>query len=206
MLSNPDRAQSKGKKSLDDFAHAFFGINDGDWGEVTYTFDDVVKTLNDIQPYDWASLLTKRLTETGAPAPISGFAANGYKLIYTDTPTPYFTASEKERKRTDLSYSIGVVMAKDGDIASVQWGSPAFNAGLDTNDVITAVGDLVYSPEHLKEAIKAAKDNALPVSLTVKRVDRLTNVTVDYHGGLRYPRLEKIGTGEGGLDRLLKAK
>ena len=35
---------------------AFFGINDGDWGEVTYTFDDVVATLNAIQPYDWARL------------------------------------------------------------------------------------------------------------------------------------------------------
>ena len=97
-------------------------------------------------------------------------------------------------------------MAKDGDIASVQWGSPAFNAGLTTADVITAVGDLIYSPDHLKDAVTAAKDGGPAIRLTVKRGDRLTNLVIDYHGGLRYPRLEKIGTGEGGLDRLLKAK
>ena len=37
------REQSGGKRSLDDFARAFFGINDGSFVPVTYTFDDVVK-------------------------------------------------------------------------------------------------------------------------------------------------------------------
>ncbi|MCJ1883178.1 hypothetical protein LNY03_29140, partial [Pseudomonas nitroreducens] len=58
------RQKSGGTKSIDDFAKAFFGIRNGDWGEVTYTFDDVANTLNAIVPYDWASFLTKRLTET----------------------------------------------------------------------------------------------------------------------------------------------
>jgi predicted metalloprotease with PDZ domain len=35
------REQSKGTKSIDDFARAFFQGRDGDYGEVTYTFDDV---------------------------------------------------------------------------------------------------------------------------------------------------------------------
>jgi predicted metalloprotease with PDZ domain len=200
------RQQSGGKKSIDDFARAFFGINDGDWGEVTYTFDDVVKALNDIAPYDWAGLLTKRLTETGAPAPLGGFTANGYKLVYTDTPSPFFKAAEKERKRTDLSFSIGIVLGKEGAISTVQWGSAAFKAGLDVGGTITAVGDLVYSPEHLKEAIVAAKAGTDPIRLTIKNGDRLSTVTIDYHDGLRYPRFEKIGTGEGGLDRLLTAR
>ena len=66
------RKQSGGTKSIDDFAAKFFGLTDGDYGEVTYTFDDVVATLNAVQPYDWASLLKQRLTETGAPGPAEG--------------------------------------------------------------------------------------------------------------------------------------
>lgn len=200
------RRESKGKKSLDDFAHAFFGINDGDWGEVTYTVDDIVKTLNAIQPYDWGGLLDKRLHATGDHAPLDGFAGNGYRLTYGDTPSGYFKQVEKGRKQTDLSFSLGLTMGKDGAVNGVLWGGPAFKAGLTGADSIVAVDDRSYSPERLKDAISDAKTGKDPIKLTVKRGDRVTIVTIDYHDGLRYPRLEKIGTGEGGLDRLLAAK
>ncbi len=200
------RKESKGKKSMDDFARAFFGINDGDWGQVTYTLDDVVSTLNGIVPYDWQAFLTTRITETGAPAPISGFAANGYKLVYTETPTAFFKANEKGRSNTDLSYSIGMVIGKAGEISAVTWDGPAFKAGLAVGRSITAVNGFAYTPEKLKEAITAAKATTTPIELLVKHGDRIDRFAIDYHGGLRYPRLEKIGTGEGGLDRLLKAK
>lgn len=197
------RRESKGKKSMDDFARAFFGINDGDWGEVTYSFDDVVKTLNDLQPYDWRGLLTHRLYDTEDHAPIDGFAANGYRLVYTDTPSNYFKQVEKGRKRVDLSLSVGLTLAKDGDISAVEWDSAAFKAGLTNGDVIVAVGSTTYSPEKLKDAITAAKGGTAPITLTVRRGERLRSVAIDYHGGLRYPHLEKIGSGEAGLDRLL---
>lgn len=200
------RQQSKGKKSMDDFARAFFGINDGDWGQVTYTLDDVVTTLNGIVPYDWQNFLTTRITETGAPAPISGFAANGYKLVYTETPTAFFKANEKNRTNTDLSYSIGMVVGKAGEISAITWDGPAFAAGLTVGRTITAVNGFAYTPDKLKEAITTAKATTTPIELLVKSGDRIDRFAIDYHGGLRYPRLEKIGTGEGGLDRLLKAK
>src|SRR6202020_3417713 len=40
------RERSQGKRSLDDFARTFFGIDNGSFIPVTYTFDDVVKALN----------------------------------------------------------------------------------------------------------------------------------------------------------------
>ena len=43
------------------FARAFFGVNDRDWGELTYTFEDVVRTLNQVQPHDWGTLLRDRV-------------------------------------------------------------------------------------------------------------------------------------------------
>ncbi len=200
------RKESGGTKSIDDFARAFFGLTDGDYGEVTYTFDDVVSTLNAIQPYDWNGLLTKRLTETGAPAPISGFTANGYKLIYTDEPTASWKQGEKTGKRSDFTYSLGLTTNGEGEVTAVNWDSPAFKAGMDVSSKIVAVNGTAYSGDALKEAVKTAKTAKEPIQLLVKDGDKIRTVAIDYHGGLRYPRLEKIGTGEGGLDKLLTAK
>ncbi|MBA3838487.1 MAG: peptidase M61, partial [Zymomonas sp.] len=128
-----------------------------------------------------------------------------YRLTFTDKPTNYFKLNEKDRKFTDLSYSVGLIIGKDGGINSVVWDSPAFAAGLDNGDTITAVNGLAYSPEKLKEAITAAKDGT-PITLLVKKGERIETRVIDYKGGLRYPRLAKIGDGETGLDRLLAPK
>ena len=198
------RQKSGGTKSIDDFAKAFFGIRNGDWGEVTYTFDDVAATLNKIVPYDWADFLHRRITETGQPAPIQGFAMNGYKLVYTDQPTPTFKQGEKNS--TNVSYSLGMIVSNSGEVTSSIWDSPAFKAGIDVGTQIQAVNGEAYSGDRLKAAIIAAKDSAHPVKLVIKNQDRFRDVTLAYTGGPRYPRLEKVGTGETGLDRLLKAR
>ena len=196
------RQKSGGTKSIDDFAKAFFGIRNGDWGEVTYTFDDVANTLNGIVPYDWASFLTKRLTETGQPAPVDGFAMNGYKLVYTPEPTKFFTNAEKSGG-VNVTYSIGLQVAKDGEATAVIWDSPAFKAGMDVGTVIQAVNGTAYSGDVLKAAIVAAQTSKEPIKLLVKSGPRYREVAIDYHGGPRYPRLQKTGTGETGLDKLL---
>ena len=197
------REQSKGTKSLDDFAKAFFGINDGDWGEVTYTFDDVVATLNSIQPYDWRGLLTKRLTETGQPAPLGGFERNGYKLVYTDQQSPTGRQAERSRRVADLSYSLGLTVGADGSLSSVRWGSPAFNAGLTLGDTIVAVNGLAYNDDRLRNAVSDAKGSTAPIVLLIKAGEEVKSISIDYHGGLRYPHFVKTGAGETGLDRLL---
>ncbi|MFL0586896.1 M61 family metallopeptidase [Sphingomonas olei] len=197
------RQLSGGKKSIDDFAKAFFGVRDGDWGVLTYTFDDVVATLDKIQPHDWRGLLTQRLTENAKGAPLSGFERNGYRLVYAAEPTASFRASEKTRKHTDLTYSGGFVVGQGGDVTGVTWGSPAFDAGLTIGTTIVSVNGQSYSDDRLKAAITAAKDNQQPVQLWVKNGDTYRQVALDWRGGLRYPRLEKTGAGETGLDRLL---
>src|SRR3546814_5846005 len=62
------RTATGNRKSLDDFARSFFGGREGDWGEVTYEFDDVAQALNAIYPYDWASFLDQRMRAPGQPA------------------------------------------------------------------------------------------------------------------------------------------
>jgi len=197
------REQSGGTKSIDDFARAFFGIRDGDWGEVTYTLDDVAGTLNTIQPYDWKAYLIQRLTEHAPGAPLSGFVRNGYRLIYTPEATPSFKHNEKTRKIADFTYSGGFVVGKDAEVTGVTWDSAAFAAGLDVGTTIVSIDGLAYSDDRMKAAIAAAKGGKTPIALVVRNNDAYRSVMLDYHDGLRYPRLEKVGTGEGGLDRLL---
>jgi predicted metalloprotease with PDZ domain len=197
------REQSHGAKSLDDFARAFFGVKDRDWGELTYTFDDIVQTLNQVQPYDWASFLHTRLDNVSTNAPLDGFTRGGYHLVYTDTPTDWFKASEKERKTTDLTYSVGFTLGKEGDVTGVAWNGPAFNAGLTVGSKLIAVNGHALDTDQLKAAIKAKKS---PLSLLVKTGDIYRTIDLNYDGGLRYPKFEKTGTGPSSLEALLSPK
>ncbi len=90
------RELSHDRHSLDDFARAFFGVDDGSWRVKPYTFDDVVAALNAIAPYDWATFLRQRV-DANAP-PLDGFAASGWKLVYTDKPSDYQKTAETEGK------------------------------------------------------------------------------------------------------------
>ena len=195
------REKSGGTKSIDDFARAFFGMRDGDYGELTYTIDDVAATLNGLVPHDWKALLVGRTTENAGGAPLAGLERNGYRLIYTDQPTRTWT--QGTRTSANHLFSLGLVADATGTLTQVLWAGPGFKAGLAVGTQVVAVNDLAWSPERLTAAIVAAKAAATPVRLTVKRGDRLSTVTVDYRGGLRYPHLQRIGTGEAGLDRLL---
>ncbi|MDP9086199.1 MAG: peptidase M61, partial [Pseudomonadota bacterium] len=197
------REQSGGKRGLDNFARAFFGINDGDWGELTYSFDDVVHALNQVQPYDWAGFLRKRVYEVNPKAPLEGFTKSGYRLIYTDKPTDAAKAIFKARKSADYSFSLGLTVGKGAKIGGVRWGFPAFDAGLANGQEIVSVNGRAYTDEVMNDAITGARTSNAPLTLIVKRGDEVRTVAVAYHGGLRYPRFEKVGKGDGPLDKLL---
>ena len=95
------RAGTAGRKGLDDFARAFFGIRDGDWGVVTYEFDDVVAALNAVYPYDWASFLKTRIEPPGQPAPLAGIEQAGYRLVWKEEPNPFDKARMEDAKNLD---------------------------------------------------------------------------------------------------------
>ena len=200
------RSKTGGAKGLDDFARAFFGVNDGDWGELPYDFDTIVRTLNGVVAHDWAGFLHQRLTEKAAGAPLGGFTASGYTLIYTDTPTAAFADQMRSGKNNNLSYSGGLVIGAAGAIEQVVWDSAAFAAGLTVGDTIVAVNDKPFSDDLLKAEITAAKGGTAPIRLLIKTSDRLRSVDLAWNGGLRYPRLAKTGTSDGPLDVLLMPK
>jgi predicted metalloprotease with PDZ domain len=198
------RELSGDKRSLDDFARAFYGIDNGSFLPAFYSFEDVVATLNKVQPYDWSGFLRSKLDGHGPGAPLDGLARAGWKLVYTDTPTDLIKGADERNKSTDLSYSLGFTVAADGAIRNVIWDGVGFRAGLAANSTIMAVNDRVYKPELLKAAIKEAKDGK-PIRLLVKKGNVLRNVALDYRGGLRYPRLERIPGTRDRLDGIYSA-
>ncbi len=201
------REKTGGKKSLDDFAHAFFSPNDGSYVVLTYTFDDVVKALNSVVAHDWATFLKTRIEESGRPAPLDGFARGGYKLVYSDTPSDFIKSNETTGRNVNMTYSLGFTVGAGGVLSAVQWGSPAFDAGIVSGATIVATNGEAYDGDRLKEAVRAAaKPGSAPIELLMRTGDRYKTVKLDYHGGLRYPKLEKVGTGPAALDAILAAR
>ncbi len=193
------------KRSIDDFAKAFFGMDNGKWDVNTYTFDDVVKTLNDIAPYDWTSYLRERLDGHGPL--IGGFEANGWKLVYNDKPSASAKAVEARVGGANLTYSLGVSFGKGGDTLDVLWDGPAFKAGLSPGMKVIAVNGKEFSNDAVKDAVDAsAKDKSQPIELLVKNFDEYKTLRIDYHDGLKYPHLERIAGKPDRLSELLKAR
>jgi predicted metalloprotease with PDZ domain len=200
------REKSGGKRSLDDFAKAFFGVHDRDWGELTYTFDDVVTTLNKVQPYDWAGFLHARVDALAPQPPLGGLARGGYALTYSDQPGHVWTAREKANETVDLSYSLGLRIGKDGAVTGVTWNGPAFSAGISVGSTITAVDGDAYNDDALKAAITRAKNDGKPIALLIKQGKTYRTVAVTWTGGLRYPHLVRTGKGPSTLDALYRAR
>jgi predicted metalloprotease with PDZ domain len=200
------RQVSNGAKSLDDFAKAFFGIDDGSYREATYSFDDVVKTLNAVAPHDWAAFLHQRLDVIGEGAPLDGITRGGYRLVYNDTPSDFSKAAEARRKVTDLTYSLGFVVGRESKLTDVLWEGPAFQAGLTVGTQVIAVNGIAYDGDKLKTTIKNSATATEPIEFIVKNGDRYRTVKIDYHGGLRYPHLERVPGSEARLDTILAAK
>jgi predicted metalloprotease with PDZ domain len=120
--------------------------------------------------------------------------------VYTDEPTVFSKAVDSARESESFLYSLGLAVGKEGKVAEVFWDSPAFAAGVAPGMSLVAVNGRAYSAAVLREAIKAAQaDQRMEIEMLLRNDDIYRTVTLDYHGGLRYPRLERL---EGTEDRL----
>lgn len=200
------RSQTKNKKSLDDFAKIFFASREGDYGQSTYEFDDVVAALNAVHPYDWPTFLRDQMQKSGLPAPLSAFALAGYQLVWRDMPNVHDRERMQTARNADLTHSLGLVIDRNAVVTSVLWNGPAFRGDIINGTKILAVNGMAYSRERLENAVRTASDGKTPVRLMVERSGRFREVSIAYHDGLRWPHLEKIGQGQDWFDRLFAAR
>jgi predicted metalloprotease with PDZ domain len=181
------RQLSKGAKSLDDFCRAFHGGPGGAPAMKTYTFEDVVTSLNSVQAYDWAGYFKQRLQATSAHAPLGGIERGGWKLAYTAERSGWWRADEEYRKRVDLTYSLGFKVTEDGAILDVTHDGPARKAGVTPSVKLIAVNGREFTPTVLREAVKASAQR--PVELLIKNGEFYETHRLEYSGGERYPHL-----------------
>ena len=196
------RELSGGKKSLDDFARLFFGIDNGSYITRTYSFSDLVTALNTVQPFDWGGFLRARVYDLDPKVPENGFTDGGYRLVYNDTQSEWMKHQDPARG-INFATSLGFSLNGEGNLDDVWWDSLAFKAGITPDMQLTAVNDQKYSADVLRQAILSAEKAAAPIKLLLKRGDTFVTINLDYHGGLRYPHLERVEGSEDRLDAIL---
>jgi len=201
------RQKTNGKKTLNDFAAAFEGVG-GNTGPkvVPYTFDDIVNGLNAIAPNDWAAFLRKRLDSNDVHAPeVDGInALSGYKLIYTDKPDYWSQLLESQHNYVDVRYSLGMSVGTDGKVKDVIVGGLADKAGFGPDMQIIAVNGRGFTPLLLRAAIQQAQGNGPAIEFIVENTNYYKVIRMDYHGGERYPQLQRVDGTPARLDDILQ--
>ncbi len=205
------RELSGGKKSLDDFARQFYGIDNGSYVTVTYTLDDLVKALNAVEPNDWAGFFRTRVYQAEPEVPEDGIKRGGYRLVYNDTESGWMKHMDHSRG-TSFATSIGFTVrgggpnsegGASGTISNVIWKGPAFKAGVTPEMQLMAVNGEAFSIATLRQAILDSEKSSAPIKLVLKRDKKFITVDVDYHAGLRYPHLERVESAPNLLDEVL---
>jgi len=185
------RQQSHGQKSLDDFCRLFHGGESGPPKVVPYTFDDLVRTLNQVTPYEWATLLRERVNSTKAGAPLGGIERGGWRLVYNDQPNIFVHTGEQIDEYVDASYSLGFVVTKDGEFKDVTYGSPAYAAGIGPGMHLVAINGRAWSKDILRDVLAASKGSNQAIELLVENAKFYKTYSIAYHDGIRTPHLER---------------
>jgi predicted metalloprotease with PDZ domain len=200
------RQQSKGKKTIDDFCRLFHGAPSTGPMLKTYIFDDVVNALNQIVPYDWRGFWTERLTNHGPGAPLGGIEGSGWKVVYDETQSEMERGGEISSHGVNAAYSIGLEMREDGTITDTMEGMAAAKSGIGPGMKLIAVNGRKYSPEVLRDALKAGNGGSAPLELLVENTEYYRTYKLDYHGGERYPHLVRDDSRPDLLTEIYKAK
>jgi len=193
-------------KSLDDFCRLFAGGEGGQPVVKPYRLEDVIGFLNQVAPYDWGSLLHKRVYEVNAGPLVEAFAAAGWRPVYNEKPNAMDAVLPIYDATPSHLGDIGVEFDKNGLITDMALDSPADKGRLAPGMKVLAINSRTFSEEHLVAAIKDAKSSPMPIEFVVERDGKLSTLNVDYHGGIRNPHLERIPNTADYLTEILTAK
>lgn len=206
------RRTTGGAKSLDDFCRAFYGPPSGPPEVKPYTFDDLVAALSAVAPYDWRAFFAARVEKINPRAPLGGLTGGGWKLVYSGVMNSHQKAFESANATLDVRFSLGLTLhhrrgdADDGLVIDAIAGSPAAAGGVGPGMKLVAVGGRKWTPEVLRAAIAAAAGRSEPIELLVENAGFYRTYEVDYHGGERYPHLERDAATPDLLSDVLAAK
>ena len=205
------RRETQGKRSLDDFCRKFHGGESTPPKVAPYTFEDVTAALQEVAPYDWRAFFNERLNSHGPGAPLGGLKASGWQVVYKEIVNESQRAAEAVSHTTYAQFSLGMTVHNPGGddsdkIEDVIPGSPAAQAGIAPGMKLLAVNGRRWSPEILREAMRAAKGSSDAIELLVENEGYFRSYRIGYHDGERYPHLERIASQPDLLSEIAKAR
>lgn len=186
------RARSHNARSLDTFLHRFTEPTTTGPMVVTYTREQVEHLLEDIEPYDWHAFFEKYVYHPTLHPPSDELERSGWKIVYTSKPNAFIEANGASDHSISAWYSYGATISGKGTVDDVRPDSPAWKAGLAPGMSILAVNGQQFDPDVLAYAIDRAQHSNAPISLIVTQTGWYQTLALDYHGGMRYPHLERI--------------
>jgi len=189
------RRDTHGQKSLDDFCRRFYGAPSTPPKVVPYTLDEIVAALNEVLPYDWRVFFHARIDEIQEHAPMGGITEGGWRLVYNATPNQRVQISENVIRTIEASFSLGMRVSteggENGGLADVIPGTPAAEAGLAPGMRIVSVNGVQFSQQALTDAIHDAQGNKKAITVVAQNSGFTRTYEIQYHGGDRYPHLER---------------
>jgi predicted metalloprotease with PDZ domain len=186
------RAQSRGKRSLDDFARRFYAGPSGAPALKPYDEQDVYDTLAAVAPGDWRTFVRRHLDATDSAALLGALERAGWTLEYTAAKNDWLEFAQKRHQAVDRRWSIGLVLAEDGAVQDVIADGAAGVAGVAPGMKLVAVNGRRYSDALLDTAIADAQRARQPIELLVANGAFFRTITVPYYAGPRYPHLVRI--------------
>ena len=200
------RKATGGKKTLDDFCRLFHGGADSSPEVRPYTDADVYAALNQVAPYDWKGFFDERVQRVRARAPLGGIEAGGWRLTYGPDKTPLQKSHETVDDITDVRFALGFTVNKDTSLKDVLGGSPAAKAGLAPGMKVIAVNGRRFSRQVLEDALTLGKDGKAPIEILAENSDFFRTYRIDYNGGPRSPKLEKVAGQDDVLTEIISPK
>jgi predicted metalloprotease with PDZ domain len=110
---------------------------------------------------------------------------------------------ESESGTVDFWYSIGLHVGPEGVVGDVLHGGVGDRTGLGPGMKIVAVNGRQYDPNILRAAIIDAQHIIQPIELIVENTGFYKVLQFNYHGGEKFPVLERVAGTPDRLDEIL---
>lgn len=184
------RERSHGARSLDTFLHKFTAPESTGPITETYTRAQVESLLNEVEPYDWHAFFEKHIYDIAVHPTPDLLARAGWKLVFTDKPNEFINAGS--HGAISAWYSIGLSISSKGVVRDVRYGSPAWLAGFGVGMTIDAINGQKFDSDVFEYEMGQAQHSGTPMSVVVDQSDWIQTLSLNYHGGILYPHLERI--------------
>jgi predicted metalloprotease with PDZ domain len=180
------RERSAGLHSLDEFCRAFFGGGDQGRTMLSFTAEDVLAGLEELDGnVDWADLVESRVERTQREFTPEWVASAGYRLKLVDEVPALLKKREKRGKYIYLGESLGLTVMNLGRISSVTPGGVADAAGVYPGIEIIGVNGFKFSPERLRSAVEDSPETGHVELLTLDG-ERFATFDLPYDGGRQF--------------------